>query len=122
MKRRDPEGPTEEAMAGNAQKRAHVAGDALADARRRMRADPDYAARVRTELAQLEIARAVRNLRERRKLTQKQLADKLRTGQPSIARLESGKVVPKIDFLERIADVLGARLDVRFLERRASPT
>ena len=118
MKSKGPRGANGESMAGSAQKKAHVAGNAIADARKRMRADPHYAARVRAELAQLEIARSVRDLRERRKLTQKQLADKLRTGQPSIARLESGKVVPKIDFLERIAEVLGAKLDVRFLERR----
>jgi DNA-binding XRE family transcriptional regulator len=106
-------------MAAKAHKKAHAAGDAAADARRQMAADVGLAEMVRAELAQMEIARAVRQLRERRKVTQAELADRLGTRQPSIARLESGKVVPKIDFLEKIARALGARLDVRFLASKA---
>lgn len=45
-------------------------------------------------------------------LTQKQLAKKVGTKQPAIARLESGYSNPSIQFLEKVARALGARLRV----------
>ena len=102
-----------------ASRRAIVAGDAVADAQERMAADPKYAAQVRGELERLEVARRVRQLREGLNVTQKELADRLGTGQPSIARLESGQVVPRLDFLSRVARALGARVDVRFVANAA---
>ncbi len=45
-------------------------------------------------------------------VTQKQLAQKIGTTQSSIARLEGGNVNPSLDFLERIAEVLGYKLTV----------
>jgi hypothetical protein len=42
------------------------------------------------------------------------------TKQPNIARLESGKVVPKLDFLEKVAHALGGRLDVRIVEGKGN--
>lgn len=95
--------------------KATAAGDAVADAQKRMAAAPKYAEQVRAELERLEVARRVRRLREKSNLTQKELADRLGTGQPLIARLESGQVVPRLDFLSRVARALGARVDVRFL-------
>ncbi len=43
--------------------------------------------------------------RKKQKITQHQLAERLGTTQSSIARLESGEVWPKLEFLKRIADV-----------------
>src|SRR5947209_4635876 len=97
-----------------AQRAATAAGDAVADARARMAADPGHAARVEAELARLRIARVVRDLRERKKLTQGQLATLAGTKQPNIARLESGRVEPTIGLLEKVARALGAALEVRF--------
>ena len=45
-----------------------------------------------------------------------QLAALAGTKQPNIARLESGKVVPRLDFLEKVARALGGRLDIRLVE------
>ncbi len=52
--------------------------------------------------------------RNRKKITQKDLAVKIGTKQSAIARLESGNVNPSFDFLNKIAEVLGYRLEVRF--------
>ena len=41
------------------------------------------------------------------------------TKQPAIARLESGKVTPKLDLLEKIAFALGRTLDIRFTKKSA---
>ncbi len=57
------------------------------------------------------------DLRNKKKLSQKQLAELLNTKQPSIARLESGDYNPSIDFLKKIAEVLGAELEIKFISK-----
>ncbi len=57
-------------------------------------------------------------LREARHLSPADLAAKGGTQQPAIARIESGRALPRQDFLQRIADALGARLDVRLAPAR----
>jgi HTH-type transcriptional regulator/antitoxin HipB len=98
-----------------------IGGDAIADIREHMKRDPVFAAGVRAELDNLQLARQVRALRERRKLTQAQLAERIGTEQPSIARLESGTRVPDLATLARIARALGARLDVRLVNATGRP-
>lgn len=43
-------------------------------------------------------------------LTQSQLARKMKTKQPSIARVESGKMLPSLDFLDKLAKAIGTEL------------
>jgi ribosome-binding protein aMBF1 (putative translation factor) len=45
--------------------------------------------------------------------TQEKLAKKIKTKQESISRVESGRVVPSIPFLKRIAQALDSRLEVK---------
>jgi len=54
-------------------------------------------------------------LRILRGLTQQQLAERVGTRQPSIARLESGREEPKLGFLRRVAEALGAKVEVRIV-------
>lgn len=46
-------------------------------------------------------------------VTQKELAERVGTTQSSIARLEGGNINPSLDFLQKIAQVLGRKLTVR---------
>lgn len=62
---------------------------------------------------ELEPAYQVARLRIMRGLTQGQLAELAGTKQPSIARLESGRVVPKLDFLQRVVEALGGTLTIK---------
>jgi transcriptional regulator with XRE-family HTH domain len=48
-------------------------------------------------------------------LTQAQLAKLVGTRQPSIARLESGERKPSLSFLQRVAEVLDARIEVHLV-------
>jgi len=73
------------------------------------------------EFEALEPAYQVARLRIMRNLTQRQLADLVGTRQPSIARLESGKVVPKLDFLQRVVEALGGTLTVKIEPKEAGP-
>lgn len=74
--------------------------------------EPGFKARVDARVARLALARQVKKLRELRHMTQAELAVKAGTGQASIARIESGKAVPKLDLLTRIASALSARMDL----------
>jgi DNA-binding XRE family transcriptional regulator len=80
---------------------------------------PGFAARVDARVAELALARKLRALREKRGLTQAELAAKAGTGQAAIARIEAGKATPKLDLLGRIAGALGARLKVTLTAERA---
>lgn len=61
-----------------------------------------------------EIARALILARVKKRLTQAQLAKKLKTRQSVISRVESGKSTPSLSFLKRLASVLGTSLSVQF--------
>lgn len=65
--------------------------------------------------SELEPGYQISRLRIARGLTQAQLAELVGTRQPSIARIESGKSLPSLSFLERVASVLNARVEVRIL-------
>ena len=67
---------------------------------------------VRAAYEALEPAYQVTRLRILRGLTQEQLAEMVGTKQPSIARLESGKTAPRLDFLRRVVEALGGKLTV----------
>ena len=45
-------------------------------------------------------------------MTQKDVAEKLGTKQSAIARLESGNANPSLEFLQRIAQVMGYKLSI----------
>ena len=50
--------------------------------------------------------------RIKNKLTQSEIAKKVGTKQSAIARLESGNINPSLEFLRRIAQVMGYKLTV----------
>jgi len=54
------------------------------------------------------------NLRTKKGITQKELAEKIGTKQSAIARLESGNFNPTLDFLQKTAKALGTKLIINF--------
>jgi HTH-type transcriptional regulator/antitoxin HipB len=68
-----------------------------------------------------ELAERVRRARERLGMTQAELASRIGSTQPAIARLEAGGVTPSLATLRRIAGALGLELVVDLRPpRRAS--
>jgi ribosome-binding protein aMBF1 (putative translation factor) len=65
------------------------------------------------------LASAVMDVRNRAGLTQEELARKMGTTQPVVARLESGRTRPSIRTLERLAKATGSRLLIRFEPRQS---
>jgi transcriptional regulator with XRE-family HTH domain len=79
--------------------------------------DPEF----RAAAEDLEPAYQVARLRIMRGLTQEQLAEMVGTKQPSIARLESGKMEPRLSFLRRVVEALGGRLQVQIVPQEEPP-
>lgn len=77
---------------------------------------PEFAASFDEETARLDLAQRLREARTRKKMTQEQLAKRAGIRQPGIARLESGRVLPHLDQLARIARALGLRLELHLVE------
>lgn len=75
--------------------------------------DPEFLA----ELEKLEPGYQVARLRVRLGLTQAQLAERVGTKQPSIARLESGTSSPSLSFLEKVAEALGAEMKINLIPK-----
>src|SRR5579862_6007556 len=66
------------------------------------------------------LASAVIEVRNRAGLTQEELACKMGTTQPVVARLESGRSRPTMRTLERLAKATGSRLLIRFEPREVT--
>jgi HTH-type transcriptional regulator/antitoxin HipB len=67
-----------------------------------------------------ELAERVRQAREHLGITQADLATRIGSTQPAIARLEAGGVTPSFDTLRRIAAALGLELVVELRARRVA--
>ena len=75
--------------------------------------DPEF-----REIAEgLEPGYQVARLRIRLGLTQAELAERVGTHQSSIARLESGNVVPRISFLRKVVAALGGKVEIKISSR-----
>jgi HTH-type transcriptional regulator / antitoxin HipB len=61
-----------------------------------------------------ELGEQLRALREAQRLSQSELARRMGSTQPAIARLEAGRVAPSLDTLDRAAAALGVELVVTF--------
>ena len=55
-------------------------------------------------------ARSLRQARRRAGLTQRELAERAGIPQPTVSRIESGRVVPRVDTLDRLLRLCGDEL------------
>ena len=80
--------------------------------------DPDIKREYDALEEEFTIAKEVIGLRLRNRLTQKELAERVGTSQPAIARLESGNYRNlSLSFLRRVAQALGAVPEVHLKTR-----
>ncbi|MFH1561240.1 MAG: helix-turn-helix transcriptional regulator [Patescibacteria group bacterium] len=61
-----------------------------------------------------DIARTVIRARIKNKLTQKELAKKLKTQQSVVSRIENAQTTASLSFLRRLASALGGSLEISF--------
>lgn len=53
--------------------------------------------------------------RIKQNLTQKELAEKMGTKQANISKIENGNANPSLDFLKRLAEALGKKLEIKLV-------
>jgi len=76
--------------------------------------DPEFRKEWERSEAAYQVTRALIEARIKGKISQRQLAKKARTTQAVISRIENMSVSPSIGLLQRIADSLGKKLEIRF--------
>lgn len=90
------------------------------DLARRLEEQPGFRAAYDEQFPYANVALAVVALRARHELTQRDLAERVGTPQPVIARLESGRHPVEIKLLARIAAAVGETWTVTFVEEPRS--
>ncbi|MGH8554065.1 MAG: helix-turn-helix domain-containing protein [Gammaproteobacteria bacterium] len=75
--------------------------------------DPAYREAYDALADEFALAAAVIEARSRAGLTQEELAERMGTTQPVVARLESGRIRPSTRTLKRLAQATGSRLIIR---------
>ncbi len=91
----------------------------ISDMHRRWMEEPDYRKAYDALEGEFGLAKAVLQARNRVGLTQAELARKMGTTQPVLARLEGGRTRPSMRTLERLARATGTRLLIKFEPRHA---
>jgi len=74
--------------------------------------DPGFAKLLADATSDVRLSLALAELRERRAISQRELARLTGMKQPQIARLESGGQLPNLNTLWRILDVLRAKVEL----------
>ena len=64
---------------------------------------------------ELQLMKQVIGERIKQNISQKELADRMGTKQANISRLENGNANPSLDFLKRLANSLGKKLEIKFV-------
>lgn len=78
--------------------------------------NPAFPLLVQAAIDRRELLHALAKKREESGLTQTQVAAAMGTSQSQVARLESGNVDTKLSTVEKLAAVLGARLEWRIVD------
>ena len=81
----------------------------LKDVKARLLAKPEVRAAYNDMAAEYDIARAVIQARVQAGLSQQELAERMGTTQPNIARLESGRSLPSVRTLKKVSEATGTR-------------
>lgn len=83
------------------------------DLEKELLSDPETKGEYDRLAPRYEVISQLIEARAKKGLTQRELAKKVGTKQSAIARLEGGNVNPTLDFLGKIAEVLGHKLTIR---------
>ena len=94
----------------------------ISDLHKKWMKEPKYRKAYEALGEEFGLASALIEARNRAGLTQEQLARKMGTTQPVVARLESGRTRPSMRTLERLANATGSRLLIRLEPREAKRT
>ncbi|GAA0952365.1 helix-turn-helix transcriptional regulator [Nonomuraea longicatena] len=88
--------------------------------RERRLSEPGAAEAYEAARLAFELGRAVREIRETRGWSQRELAERADMTQSAVARFEAGGTVPTLPVLERLARAMDADLEVRISPRASA--
>ncbi|MEX0895454.1 MAG: helix-turn-helix transcriptional regulator [Patescibacteria group bacterium] len=80
--------------------------------------NPSFLEALQDNALEYQIARHLLKARVELNLSQQDLAEKLQTRQSVISRVESGKSLPSLSFLRRLASALDLTLEVSFRQNK----
>lgn len=86
----------------------------LAQKKAELMENPEFAAEYNALKEEFALAEAIIRARMAAGMTQQDVARAMQTTQSSIARLESGKIMPGVKTLQKLAQATGTRLCIRF--------
>jgi ribosome-binding protein aMBF1 (putative translation factor) len=85
--------------------------------RKQLMKDPKFVKAWQELQPEFEIIEKIIRARIKRGVTQKKLAQRMKTKQSAISRLESGTANPSLNFLKRLAEALDSRLEIRLVPK-----
>jgi len=83
--------------------------------RKELMRDPEVRKIYRELQPEFAIIERIIQARIEKGISQKQLAERMRTKQSAISRLESGTANPSLKFLKRLAGALNSHLEIRII-------
>lgn len=86
------------------------------DAKKLINSDPEVIKALEENEEEYKIAKTVIKARIEKKITQRTLAQMIKTKQANISRLESGKYNPSVRFLNSVAKALGKKMVINFVD------
>ncbi len=85
------------------------------EAKKIIASNPEVAAELENNAVEYQVISEVIRARSEQKVSQKELAERIGTRQSNISRLESGNYNPSLEFLEKVAEALGKKLEIHFV-------
>ncbi len=79
--------------------------------------DPAYRLEYENLEPEFALASAMIEARIKKKISQEELANRVGTGQAVISRLEGMNAKPSISLIQRVADALGLKFELKFTPR-----
>lgn len=79
--------------------------------------DPEYRREYEKLGPEFEIAKQIIDARIKRKITQEELARRMGTGQAVISRLENANAKPSLSLIQRLADALNLKVELKFTQK-----
>jgi ribosome-binding protein aMBF1 (putative translation factor) len=76
---------------------------------------PGFLAEVDEEVERMALAHRLKELRVAAGLSQAELAARIGTKAPGVARMESGRYAPRMGVLHKVASALGVRVRIQFV-------
>ncbi|MBP1042860.1 helix-turn-helix transcriptional regulator [Vagococcus sp. BWB3-3] len=77
----------------------------------------EFADAFEKENRRLDFAVLLSEFRHANGLTQRQMAEKVRKPQSTIARIENGNMNPSLQLMQEIAEAFNQKLDIRFVQK-----